>query len=138
MKKRYGILLVLSFSIAIVSSCVKEKNANNEGIKEYCQKYVTDYKILEEKEKGEIVISVTAPDFNDIVEEIGNKGKEDIDIEVIEKSVKGNPDCEKEYVFSVSSEEKEAIEEKFYEKISEELMIDAIRKVEYREEWGVE
>lgn len=87
MKKRYGILLVLSFSIAIVSSCVKEKNAN---------------------------------------------------IEVIEKSVKGNPDCEKEYVFSVSSEEKEEIEEKFYEKISEELMIDAIRKVEYREEWGVE
>ena len=131
-------MLVLSLCLGILSSCGADKKGDNEGIKEYCQKYVSDYKILEEKEEGEIVVSVTAPDFSNIVEAIVNEGKENIEIEDIEKAVKDNPDCEKKYVFSVCSEEKEEIEEKFFEKLSEELIIDAIQKIEYREKWSVE
>lgn len=66
------------------------------------------------------------------------EGQEEVKVEALKEAVKKNSDCKKEYIINVESEEKDVIEEAFLEQISYELMVAAIKDVEYEEKWGVE
>lgn len=85
------------------------------------------------------MVSVNAPDFKNVAEAImAENGENDITVNDIEKIVNEYPDYKKEYKFWVDADEKDEVEKGFLSEISEELIVDAIKNIDYTEEWGAE
>lgn len=121
-----------------LSACgIEEKSESNGEVKNFCKQYASEYTVIE-SENEKCIVSVEAPDFQRIVEILLEEGKEDISAEALEETIEKNSDCKKEYIVSVESEEKNVIEEAFLEQVSYELMVAAIKDVEYEEKWSVE
>ena len=85
------------------------------------------------------MVSVNAPDFKSVTEAImAENGENDITVNDIEEIVNEYPDYKKEYKFWVDTDEKDEVEKGFLNEISEELIVDAIKNVDYTEEWSAE
>lgn len=139
-KRKLGALVMIGLSIVMLLSCgISKKEDNSNALKKYCEKYVSEYEIIEEKENGSIMVTVNAPDFKSITEVImAEKGENDITVNDIEKIINEYPDYKKEYKFWVDADEKDEIEKGFLNEISEELIVEAIKNVDYTEEWSAE
>lgn len=139
-KRKLGVLVMTGLSLVMLSSCgISKKEDNSNALKKYCEKYVSEYEVIEEKENGSIMVSVNAPDFKNIAEAImAENGENDITVNDIEKIVNEYPDYKKEYKFWVDANEKDEVEKGFLSEISEELIVDAIKNIDYTEEWSAE
>lgn len=136
LKKKFLIIGVVC--LLCLSACgTEEKSESNGEVKNFCKQYASEYTVIE-SESDKCVVSVEAPDFQKIVEIMLEEGKEDISAETLEETIEKNSDCKKEYIVSVESEEMDVIEEAFLEQVSYELMVAAIKDVEYEEKWSVE
>lgn len=123
--------------VIVLVAC--EKKDDKDAIKDYCMQYVSKYEVIQEKPDGKFEISVLAPDFEQVIETILTEDKEiEITSIVLEEAVEKYPDCEKEYIFYSDSDQMENIEKAFLEEVSHELVVSAIKKVEYKEKWDVE
>lgn len=139
-KRKLGALVMTGLSLVMLSSCgITKKEDNSNALKKYCEKYVLEYEVIEEKENGAIMVSVNAPDFKNVAEAImAENGENDITVNDIEKIVNEYPNYKKEYKFWVDANEKDEVEKGFLSEISEELIVDAIKNIDYTEEWSAE
>ncbi|MGN0408912.1 MAG: hypothetical protein ACI4E3_00745 [Candidatus Fimousia sp.] len=133
-------ILFIGLSLVILSSCGIFRDENDsKSMKKYCEKYVSEYKVMEKKDNGSVMISVNAPDFKRMLEVIIEENEEkDITVDDIEKVAKKYPDYKKEYKFWVDTEEDDEIKKAFLNEVSKELIVEAIKNVEYTDEWSVE
>lgn len=139
-KRKLGALVMTGLSLVMLSSCgITKKEDNSNALKKYCEKYALEYEVIEEKENGAIMVSVNAPDFKNVAEAImAENGENDITVNDIEKIVNEYPNYKKEYKFWVDANEKDEVEKGFLSEISEELIVDAIKNIDYTEEWSAE
>ena len=69
---------------------------------------------------------------------MSEEGQKEVNVAELKKIIKENSDCKKEYIVDVEIQEVGAIEDAFLKQISYELVISAIKDVEYEERWSVE
>lgn len=138
--KKLGAFILIGLSLLLLSSCGKfNKEDNRDAMKSYCENYTSKYEIIEHGQDGAVMVNISAPNFTDIVSLIlEENNNHDITVKDIERAVKEHPECKKEYIFWADEEKNDEIKKEFLEKVSEELMIEAIKNVEYTEEWSVE
>lgn len=138
-KNKFVVLILLELCLIILSSCSEQyKSDDNDEVKKYCEKYALEYKIIEKKE-DDVMVSINAPDFKKIMDVLmEEKHNEDITANDIEKAVERYPDYKKDYIFWTDDKENNKIKKEFLEKVSEELMVEAIKNVKYEETWGIE
>lgn len=135
--KKY-ILLLLIFGILGLSACSSKKQENsNDEVKDFCKQYASDYTLVQSKDEM-CVVSVEAPDFEKIVQILLEDGQQEINVQLLKKVIENNPDCTKEYLVNVESEDISAIKEAFLGQVSYELMVAAIQDVKYEDKWSVE
>lgn len=139
-KRKLGVLVMIGLSLVMLSSCgISKKEDDGNALKKYCEKYASEYEVVEEMENGAVMVTVNAPDFKSVTEAIiAENGENDITVNDIEKIVDEYPDYKKEYKFWVDADKKDEVEKVFLSEISEELIIEAIKKVDYAEEWSAE
>lgn len=139
-KRKLGSLVMIGLSLVVLSSCgISKKEDDGNALKKYCEKYASEYEVIEQKENGAIMVSINAPDFKSVTEAImAENGENDITVNDIEEIVNEYPDYKKEYKFWVDADEKDEVEKGFLNEISEELIVDAIKNVDYTEEWSAE
>lgn len=139
-KSKLGALLLIGLSLAMLSSCGKiNKEDDIDAVKKYCENFASKYEILDKGENGNVMMSINAPDFKSIMEFIIEEKKgQNITADDIEKAVEEHPECKKEYIFWSDGEGNNEIIKDFLEIVSEELIVEAIKNVEYTEEWSVE
>lgn len=134
------LMLVVCLIIIMFSACSNaNENTNNNKIYDCCKEYAKDYVIVETADEEKTTVKVNAPDFNEIIKIMS----EDTNIDELnsidlEKIINENPECTKEYVFSVDSIDDDEIEKKFLDQVSYELMIYAIENIECTDEWSAE
>ena len=127
MKKRKIIFLLLCNVLIMLTGCSK-KNSNDNNSNDFLTQYTYDYTIKQENDDGTTEISVIAPDFETIIE--------NMTIDILEDE---NPDYKKEYAIIVSDlSDKEEVEAVLNNRIAEELIKSAIINIEYKEEWSTE
>ena len=139
MKKRKIIFLLLCNVLIMLTGCSK-KNSNDNNSNDFLTQYTYDYTIKQENDDGTTEISVIAPDFETIIENMTIDILEDeINIENIYNLVNEYPDYKKEYAIIVSDlSDKEEVEAVLNNRIAEELIKSAIINIEYKEEWSTE
>lgn len=136
-KKKLIVILLGCFILSLFSSCkTNEKEDESDVMKNYCEDFTNNYEI-EEKGDGTIKVKVVAPDFKSIAELILEKtNNTDFSVNDIKKTADENPELVKGYEFLVTREDKSEINKAFLDKVSEELIIEAIKNVEHTEEWS--
>lgn len=138
-KSKLEAVVMIGLSLAILTSCGTSEKEKDDALKNYCEKYASEYEVIEQMENGAIMVSVNAPDFKSVTEAImAENGENDITVNDIEEIVNEYPDYKKEYKFWVDTDEKDEVEKGFLNEISEELIVDAIKNVDYTEEWSAE
>lgn len=140
---RVKLLMIIIISVSTLSSCGilcnKNKENNIDSVKSYCEKYASEYDVIESGDNGAVQVSVEAPDFCKIVENIiGESGDQSVTVSEIEDEVNRYPEYTKEYNFWVDKEEDSEIRKAFLDEVSKELIIYAIRNTEFKDEWSVE
>lgn len=138
--RKLGAFVLIGLSLVMLSSCgIFNKEDGRDAMKRYCENYTSKYEIIEQGQDGAVMVTISAPDFKSIVSLIiEENNNQDISVNDIERAVEEHPECKKEYIFWAEDEESDEIKKEFLEKVSEELMIEAIKNVEYKEEWSVE
>lgn len=138
--RKLGVCVLIGLSIVMLSSCsIFNKKDSSDAIKRYYENYASKYEIIEQGQDGAVRVNICAPDFKSIVSLIiEENNNQDIIVNDIERVVKEHPELKKEYIFWVDEEERDEIKKEFLEKISEEMMMEAIKNVKYTEEWSVE
>ena len=138
MKKRKMFFWLLCSVLIMLIGCSKKNN--NDGSNDFLSQYIDGYKIQQENDDGTTEISIIAPDFEKIVENLTvDKLQNEISIDNINNLVNEYPDCKKEYVIIVSdSSDKEEIEAVLNDEIAKQLIKLAIMNTEYQEEWSTE
>lgn len=136
-KRIKQISLVLIIVTIFLGACDKKDNKNT--IKAYCIQYASEYEVIQKNSDGKFEIRVLAPDFKQVIESMLEENQElNITSKALRKSAKKHPGYEKEYTFYSDSDEMKDIENAFLEKVAHELAIDAIKNIEYKENWSVE
>lgn len=139
-KRKFQVLVLISLSLVMLLSCRRyNKGDDSDAVKRYCENYASEYEILEKGNNGAVKVSINAPDFKSIMSLIiEKKNNQDITVNDIEKAVEKHPECKKEYKFWTDGEENNEIKKDFLEIVSKDLIVEAIKNVEYTEEWSVE
>lgn len=138
--RKLGALVLIGLSLVMLSSCgTFNKEDDRDAMKRYYENFTSKYEIIERGQDGAVIVKISAPDFKSIVSHIiEENNNQDISVNDIEKAVEEHPECEKEYIFGADDEDSDKIKKEFLEKVSEELIIEAIKNVEYVEEWSAE
>lgn len=134
-------IVVLSFvllvSLVLGSVILKQVLVNREmNVNALCSMYTEKYEVISKKENGSCEIKVSAPDFVSIVLDM-QKNNVRPSVSAIQKKAKENQSRTREYIFTVSQESSEEINEKFAEQVSYDLMIAAIKSTKYNEGDGL-
>lgn len=137
-KGKLKALGLISLTLVMLSSCeILKKEDDSNRLRKYCEKYTSEYEVVEKKEDGAIMVKIDAPDFKSIIEDIlFENGKKDVTVDDIEKAVDEYPDYNKEYKFWVNCDDE--VERGFLNEISEELIVEAIKNIDYTEEWSAD
>lgn len=141
MKKLKAIMMLYMVScLFVLSSCSATREQDSEeGIKQYCEQYVSQYEVLENGNDDTIMVSITAPDFGVIVKKIVSESdNKEVTIGSIKKKIEENPECIKKYSFSVNRENNDEIKDAFLRELSKDLIVDAIKNSKYNEDWSVD
>lgn len=112
---------------------------DNSILRNYCANYASDYTIAENGEDATVLVSIEAPDFKAVIEQIiDEKVGSDITVQDLEEVVKSDPENVKKYVFTVNSLDKGEIEKGFIDEVSKDLIVAAIVNTDFTEEWSTE
>lgn len=85
-----------------------------------------------------VCISIIAPDFVHVIAAIKDENeKVEITPKNLEKGVKKHIEFEKEYIFYSNVNEINDVEKAFLQEIAYDLVIDAIKNIEYTERWDM-
>lgn len=130
-------VLILCGILILFTGCLKEDKEDN-GLDDFCKEYISEYSIIQENDDGTFVVSVMAPDMASIMENMSENSQEkDIDVDDLEDMIKDYPNY-KEYVFVVNELTNSEIQDKFSDEIAKDLVISAIKNIEYNETWSAE
>lgn len=141
MRKLKAMMIVYMVScVFILSSCSATREQDSEdGIKQYCEQYVSQYEVLENGDNDTIIVSVTAPDFGGIVKKIVSESdNKEVTFGSIKKKIEENPKCIKKYSFSVNRVNNDEIKDAFFRELSKDLIICAIKNSNNNEDWSVD
>lgn len=131
------IILFMILCLMFMVSCGKKEN-EGEALKKYCIEFVSEYNVLEEYADGRIKVSIIAPDFVHVIAAIKDENeKVEITPKNLEKGVKKHIEFEKEYIFYSNVNEINDVEKAFLQEIAYDLVIDAIKNIEYTERWDM-
>lgn len=101
--------------------------------------YVSNYKMLEENDDGTTTIEITAPDFEEIIKILSKTDNiENVDSELLLKTIKDHPDCQKNYKIFVEKNNIQEIEKKFLQQVSYELIVSAMERIDLNKGEGAE
>lgn len=122
-------ILAVCVVIMLLSACgEKTPEQEKEELKEYCKSYATEYTVDSENDDGTYTISISAPNFSEILSEVSDQ--EELTIETLKKAVEDHPDITKEYQIFVENKEQAEIDVAFFEQVSYDLVVGAITDIE--------
>ena len=130
MKKR----MLVFFALALfLSACGKGKTP----LGQYSWEQVSDYAIVAENDDGSVIVTLTAPDYAQLIQTMLSA---DCNAKISEQSlaeaIEMYPDCVKVYTISADTSEEGAIQAAFSDQIAKELAVALIGRAESAEEWG--
>lgn len=128
---------MVSLSVIFITACGNGRVEKEGGdVKEYLEEYAMDYEVIKE-ENNKKQLKIKAPDFPKVITVMSKDGEEkEIRKTDLEEAVKDYPEYKKEYIIWVEDTSQEQIEEQFLQEVSKELIIEAIKDIEYTEQWG--
>lgn len=134
------IIVAIVLGVMFLSENKEESTAQDvKGVlvKEYCWSKVVQYDIEETEEDGMATVTVLAPDFCQIATVLMNEGRDITEEALIDAMLNTSADT-KTYSIMVEDTTEETVKEAFYEQVAYELMLEAIKNIEYTEEWSDE
>ena len=146
MKKRIYLFGIAVGSILVVlCGCSNSTNQDNEqsqstntsltsqqsiDVSNIYQGYCKDYKQNDVSEGKQI--TVTAPDFEKIMQSIYDNGTpSNIDSTALESKIKEYPEMTKDYTFIVENDNQEQIEKQFYDMVMYDIIMTAYKNIDY-------
>lgn len=134
-----SVLIFTVFMVGYQFFQVQNKSEEQSILKDKMKEFLSSYEVVEEKDNGNTIISVEAPDLVAILNKLLTKFTPDeLDDKKILKAILDNEELRTEYIFSVPEVTNTVIEEQYFQKISYEVMINAISRIEFKEEWSTE
>ncbi len=98
------------------------------SITENCWEYVTDCQIIEQ-DNGTVSVTLTAPDYVQLVAQIAEETTGRVTAEMIAEAVKNSPQMVKEYSFVAKTGEDEDVKVALIEQISYELLAVTLKDI---------
>lgn len=147
-KIKYIIISVVIIAVIVaIVLCVKFWGKNKEEVvtqvdktmlvEDYCWSEVTEYEVEETNEDGTATVSVSAPDFCQLAEMLMGEEKVVTEEALLDAMMNTSVDT-RIYSIRVEDTTEEVVKEAFYEQVVYELIIEAIKNIEYTEEWSVD
>ncbi|MBQ9082591.1 MAG: hypothetical protein IJY28_03720 [Clostridia bacterium] len=112
-----GFLLMMM--LFVFTSCGKQEKPMS--FEENCWEQVENVETVE-KDDGAYSVTLTAPDYAEIIQRLAQKGVTDITTESLAKAVKENPDAVKEYSLIAESDGEDAIQDALMEQIALDML----------------
>lgn len=127
------VLLCFCIIVLTLSACGNKPAP----VDEYCWEQVSDYSVSAEKEDGSVTVTLTAPDYAQLIQMIlSEDSNAEISAETLAKATMAYPEIVKDYIISSNTSDEADIQVAFNEQIAKELAIVAIGRAESIEEWG--
>lgn len=104
---------------------------DNTELSDFCTSFAKDYTVVAKNADG-VTVEIEAPDFAAIAQKALKNEKSDVDKAILEKYIAENPRLTKVYQISADSEEKSKIEEALLQKISYDLVVEALSQVKFK------
>ena len=147
-KIKYIIISVVIIAVIVaIVLCVKFWGKNKEEVvtqvdkkillEDYCWSEVIQYEVEDTNEDGMTTVSVSAPDFSQLAENLMEEEKVVTEEALLDTMLNTSVDT-RTYSFRVEDTTEEVVKEAFYEQVVYELIIEAIKNIEYTEEWSVD
>lgn len=137
MRKNIIFLLSICLTLMIFEACGKEVG-KEEFLKDFAEKYVEEYTVVDRNDDGISKISIVAPDIVEIARIIFEDNQEEkLDLGRLQEAINEYSDYKKEYIIEVDEVADLVIERKFYDEIVRKLVDAAFESLEFREEWSI-
>lgn len=133
MKKYVALLCSLLLLTSLCACTQKQTEKSSEekmiSLQDSCWKYVTDQQTTE-LDDGSILVTLTAPDYSAIIEQLSNRKDENITNAMLIEAPSAYPNYIKEYTLTVDSADEASVKQALLDQIACELVALTLSKLE--------